>query len=140
MKYRGRQKDINKKAKACCESLCEALKENPGKQVQGVPGLKYHTHDVGDDKYFSLIHDRSQKFLLRPIKVHKVRDTADLAAHHLRGYNFAGEPEDMAQHTNIIHKALKNFQSDVDRVNKEEVKRQEIKKKQLKQPKKKKKK
>ena len=134
MKYRGRQKVINKMAKACCESLCEALKENPGKQVQGVPGLKYHTHDVGEDKYFSLIHDRSQKFLLRPIQVQKVRDTADMAAHHLRGYNFSGEPEDLAQHTNVIHKALKNFQKDVDAINKRELKKQE-----LKQPKKKKK-
>lgn len=132
-KYKSRQKAVNQMRAAFAngyrESVNEEVKDNPAKQVAGVPGLKYLTHDVAGIKYFSLQHEKSKKFLMKPMRADKVRLCADLAAHHFRGFDFEEKPEEIVKQAPHIHKALDQFRQDVDRIHKPDWKAPKNKKK-----------
>lgn len=110
------RKSIQKSINEMRVSLDEEYKENQARTLSKVPGLKYQTTNAGGQKYFSLIHKKTGKYLIKSIHVEKVLATAEIANHVFRHYNFEKAPEDLAKEYPHLQQAIELFKQEVERV------------------------
>jgi hypothetical protein len=96
--------------------LNEDFKVNRPRELGSVPGLVYHTTNAGGQKYFSLIHKDTGKYLIKSIHVEKILPTIELANHVFRHYDFKKSPEELAKDNPHIQQAIELFKQEVERI------------------------
>ena len=111
-----------------CEGSFDAG-ERDTRARQILPGLDVVTHHAAGQRYFSLQHRQSKKYLIKSLHVEKINATCQLARHFFKNYNFDRPHEEIGKDASHIYGAVSSFRKEVDRIHQPEPEQPNLKKK-----------